>query len=1177
MNFLNYCWLRFGRSRNTQMCRVMRITAAILLTVSLHVAAAGYSQKVTLNVKNESLEKVILEIGRQSGVEILYNNDLLRKAGNITLSVQAVDAQTALSQALSQTRLSFKVVEGMLVISPKMITPAASPREAPDNLITGQVTGPDGKPLASVSVTNRTSKKATQTDPEGNFSIQANEKDLLEFSIVGYAPQQRKVSGSKNIWSIVMMPQASSLNEVVMIGYGSSQRKDLTGSVSTVSAKDIQDVPFNTVDNALVGKAAGVQATKTDGTPGGTVRMRVRGSTSLLGGNDPLFVIDGVPIQVQPNYAPPGYDVSSPVGNDVTGSGGSSTGMSTAFVNGLNSLGGLNPDDIESVTILKDASATAIYGSKAANGVVIITTKKGKKDMSPSVTFNYYGTVTSIERRPKLLDASQYKMLLTEAAKNDNDARDLAGRAHRAQADQIVNTPTLFFGTSNTDWIKLVSRTTVSHNGEIAIQGGGAASRYYTSVAFNSTPGVILGTDYQRVVGKMNLENDISKHLKFITNFNIGYTNQNIANGAYGQALRARPDYTPYDSAGNFTNFANVGYSYQGFQNPLAMSTAINNAKTTSILGSLSAVYDFNPHLQFKSTVSLNNQSYNQRLYTPSYLQIGSFYGNVSSNGGIGNNANSHFTDWFVENTLGYTKEWKGRHSLNVLAGTSYETQKTSAFQVTATGYPNDNVLNNLSSAITPLNTNGDDPNKPQSYLVSYYMRANYAYADKYLLTFTGRTDGSSKFGPNNKFGYFPSGALAWRISKENFLKDVSWIEDIKLRGSYGLTGNQNIGNQLYRTLYSPQSYNGNNALIPTQLGNPDVKWETTKQTDVGLDFSLFRNRLQGTFDYYKKQTDGDLFALPIPTSSAYSSLLSNVVGIKNTGVELSLQGDIIRSKDFRWNMSFNVTWNKTIVTKINSDADLTQIGNLTGLEYGNTAIVQGQPLGLITGMKVTGLIRTQKELTDYKSKLGSFAAIFPYLNIGDPMFLLDTVTYASRGASYPYFSTIIGSGAPKYYGGFSEGFSYKNFDLNLYFLFSQGGHLLWGDNISSLNFVGTSNANAVMLNRYTPSNTNTSQPRLLLSDQLLYNSNLSLFSSSYLKLRTATFSYRFNKSEWMKRTGVQSASVYVSATNLFTITKYPGNDPETSDDAYSVAGGYFDVSNYPAVRTFSLGLKVGF
>lgn len=1182
MDFLNYCLLRSRKGRNAQMCRVMRITVVILLASALHVSAGAYSQKVTLSVRNESLEKVILEIGRQSGIEILYNNDLLRKAGAVTLSVKDLDAREALSRALAETGLSFKVVEGMLVISPKIKAippPAAESLETlnPFQTITGQITGPDGSPLGSVTITNKTTQKATQSDAKGNFSIQANDKDVVEFSIVGYAPQERKVSGGKDIWSIIMTPHASSLNEVVMIGYGSSQRKDLTGSVSTVSGKDIEDIPFNTVDNALAGKAAGVQVTKTDGTPGGAVRIRVRGSTSLLGSNDPLYVIDGVPMQVQSNYVSPGYDVSSPVGNDVTGYGGVSAGMSTAFVNGLNSLGGLNPDDIESITILKDASATAIYGSKAANGVVIITTKRGKKDMKPQVTFNYYSTVTSLERRPKVLDATQYKTLITEAAKNDNDARDLAGRAHRTVANQIVNTPSQFFGAANTDWVREVTRTSVSHNAEIAIQGGGGSSRYYTSVAFSSSPGVIKGTDYQRVVGKINLESEISKHLKFITNFNIGYTNQNVTNGAYGQALRARPDYTPYDSTGNYTNFANEGASYQGFQNPVAMLTAINNAKTTSLLGSLSAVYDFNSHLQFKSTVSLNNQAYNQRLYTPSYLQIGSFYGNVSSNGGIGNNSNSRFTDWFVENTLGYTKEWNDRHSVNILAGTSYETQKTSSFSATASGYPNDNVLNSLSSAITPVAVTGDDPSKPQAYLVSYYLRANYTFHDKYLFTFTGRADGSSKFGPDNKFGYFPSGAIAWRISKENFLKDVSWIEDIKLRGSYGLTGNQSIGNQLYRTLYSPLSYNGSNALVPTQLGNPAIKWETTKQTDVGLDFSLFKNRLQGTFDYYKKLTDGDLFALPVPTSSSYSSLLGNVVGIKNSGVELSLQGDIIRSRDFRWNMSVNITWNKSIVTRISSTADQTQIGNLTGLEYGNTALVQGQPLGLISGMKVTGLIKTQKQLTDYKSKLGAFAAFFPYLNIGDPMYLLDTVTYARYGASYPYFNTVIGSGAPKYTGGFSENLSYKNFDLNLYFLFSEGGHLMWGDNVSSLNFVGTSNANAVMLNRYTPTNTNSNQPRLLLGDQLLYNTNLSIFKSSYLKLRTASVNYRFSKAGWMQKAGIRAASVYVSATNLFTITKYPGNDPETSDDAYSVAGGYFDVSNYPAVRTFSLGVKVGF
>jgi len=1159
----------------------MKLTAAILLVTALHVSAGVYSQRITLTMHDEPLEKVILEIGRQGNVEILYNNDLIRKAGKVTVIVRDADVDEALSMALASTNFNFKLVEGLLIISPRETPAPAKPAAVaePRKEITGKVTGADGRPLPAVSVVNKTQKRGTQTDAAGAFSITANEKDVLEFSMVGYASQNYRVTGRQTEISVMLTPQASSLNEVVMIGYGSSQKKDLTGSVSVISGKDVQDIPFNTVDNAIAGKAAGVQVTKTDGTPGGAVRIRVRGTASIIGGNDPLYVIDGVPMQVQSNYINQGYDVSSPVGNDIAGVGGASQGMSTAFVNGLNSLGGLNPDDIESISILKDASASAIYGSKAANGVVIITTKKGRKDSKPQITANYYATVTSIMKRPKLLDAQQYRMLLTEAATNDNAARDKAGMPHTPQADVIVGQPDKFFGPANTDWIRQVTRKAVSHTAEIAIQGGSASSRYYSSLSYTSTPGIVIGSDYKRLVGKINLENDISGKFRILTNFNIGYTNQDITNGAYDQALKARPDYTPFDSTGNFTNFANVGYSYQGFQNPVALLTAINNSKTTSLLGSLSAVYDIIPGLQFKSTVSLNNQVYNQRLYTPSYLQIGSFYGNISSNGGIGGNSNSRFADWFIENTLGYTKTWNEKHNLNILAGTSYETVKTSFFSATATGYPNDNVLNSLSSAITPLYTKGDEPSKPQSYLVSYYLRANYAFKDKYLLTFTGRADGSSKFGPDNKYGYFPSGAIAWRLSKEKFLGHVDWIEDIKLRGSYGLTGNQNIGDQKYRTLYTPYSYAGNNALVPDQLGNPAVKWETTKQTDLGLDFSLFKNRLQGTFDYYNKQTDDALLSLPVPPSASYTSLLGNVVGIRNRGVEFFLQGDIIRTKDFRWNMSANISWNRSIITRLSKTADLnSQIISPSGIEYQNTTLVEGQPLGLITGMKVLGIIRNQKDLDNYKNKLGAFAGFFNYLDIGDPMYQLDTVSYASYGAAYPDFHTIIGSGAPKYFGGFTEGFSYRNFDLNLYFLFSQGGRLMWGDDVSSTTFVGTSNANVSMLKRYTEQNTGSDRPRLLLAgDQLIYNTNLSIYNSSYLKLRTATLNYRFNKAGWMNKAGIQAASVYLSATNLFTITKYPGNDPETSDDAYSVTGGYFDVSNYPSVRTFSMGIKIAF
>ncbi|SDD38617.1 TonB-linked outer membrane protein, SusC/RagA family [Mucilaginibacter pineti] len=1152
----------------------MKLTTFLLIIALMQASAKGYGQSINLNEKNVAVEAVFHSIEKQTGYVFFYDIATIR---NLRVSIHAQNASIndVLDNYFKDLPLSFNVVDQKNIVvknkSESLFSKIVNLITIPYT-ITGKVTDENGKPLPGVTIVDSKGKRNTVSDETGFYSMSVEKGDIVVFRFIGYKNKEVTIT-SQDVLNVTMQIDLSNLNQVVVVGYGSTRKKDLTGAVSTVDTKTIEDVPFTTIDNALAGKAAGVQVTKSDGTPGGAVRIRIRGSSSILGGNDPLYVIDGVPVQVQSSFKTPGYDVGSPVGNDVTAAGGVNAGLSTAFVNGLNSLGGLNTDDIESISILKDASSTAIYGSKAANGVVIITTKRGKKDMKPVITASYYTTITS-PKTPHVLNASQYKTLLTEAAQNDYDERKAAGDPIPDDINSILNTPNLFFGKGNTDWIKEVTRNTVSHNAELAVQGGGAASKYFSSISYNSTPGVVKATDYQRISGKVNLENEIGKHFRFITNLILGYTQQNIGDGAYGQALRSRPDYTPYDADGNFTNFSEVGASYQGFQNPVALLTATNNAKTFSLLGSFSGIYDITKQLQFKSTVSLNSQAYNQRNYTPSYLDIGSFYGNVANEGGIGGNTNSRLTNWFLENTLSYNKSF-GKHTIDVLAGTSYETRKTSFFSATATGYPNDNVLTSLSSAVTPLYVRGDDPSKPQSYLLSFYVRANYSYMDKYLFTFTGRTDGSSKFGPNDKFGYFPSGAIAWRISQENFLKNVNWIDDIKFRGSYGLTGTQNIGDQMYRTLYSPFSYGGTSALIPTQLGNPTIKWESTKEADGGLDISLFKNRLQATFDYYNKKTSGALLALPVAPSSSYGAAFSNAVGIKNTGFEASLSGDIIHTTNFKWNASINVTWNKSLVTKLDKNADLGQLGDLTGLEYGNTTLVEGKPLGLITGLTVTGIIKNQAQLDAYKKKLGVYATyIFPYLNIGDPMYQLEETGPTNN---YLNFGTVIANAAPKYFGGITQGFTYKNFDLQFYFTFSQGGKLVWGDHVSSVAFTGTSNANVAMLNRYTSTNTDSNQPRLLLNDGIYYKSNLDVFNSSYLKLRTLTFNYHLGKSRWMQKAGLQNASVFASATNLFTITKYPGNDPETSDDPYSVGGGYFDVSNYPTVKTFSLGLKAGF
>lgn len=1161
-----------------KLLRVMKLTTLMLIVTLMQASAAGYSQKVSLSERNVPIENVFKEIEKQTGYVFLYENGIYRQ--RMSINVKNVSIEEVLNSHFKALPLTFNIVNGNnIVVKKKSESLADKVLQLfnQKNPVKGKVTDETGRAVPGVTILNKTTGKGTISEGSGAYSIDADKGDLLIFSYIGY--QQKKIYvAEQTTVNVSLEPETSSLDQVVVVGYGSTKKKDLTGSVSTVNAADLKNAPFATIDNALAGKATGVQVTKADGSPGGAVRIRIRGSSSLLGGNDPLYIIDGVPVQVSNSFINPGFDVGSPIGNEINGMGSMNAGLSTAFANGLNSLGGLNVEDIESISILKDASSTAIYGSKAANGVVMITTKRGKKDMKPQITANYYSTVTT-PKLPKLLNADQYKMLLTESAQNlmmeANPDEDYIPE----NIDVILNHSDTFFGKANTDWLKEVTRNTVAHNADLSVQGGGAASKYFSSISYNQTPGVVKSTNYQRIAGKLNLENEIGSRFRFITNLNLGYTDQNIGDGAYGQALRARPDLAPYDENGMPTSFVGQGgEDYQGFQNPVGLLQATNNAKTFSMLGSLSALYDITKDLQFKSTVSMNMQTYNQRIYMPSFIQTGSYFGTPTERSGIGSNSNSRMTNWFLENTLTYTKSIADIHDINILAGTSYETRKNSFFSATASGYPNDHSLNNLSSAITPLFTRGDEPTGPQSYLLSFYLRANYTLMDKYLFTFTGRTDGSSKFGPNNKFGYFPSAAFGWRISKENFLKEVKWIDDLKIRGSYGLTGSQNIGDQMYRTLYSPKAYAGANALIPTQLGNESIKWESTKSTDLGLDVSLFNNRLQLTADYYDKRTNGALLYLPVPSSSSYAFLLSNAADLKNQGFEFSLQGDIIRSKDFKWNASFNVTWNKTIVTRLDPKANLGPSGSTTGLEWQNTRIAEGMPLGMILGYTYAGIIKTQEQLDAYKKELGPGNTVFyPFLGIGDPMYKLDYEYFKSSKSAIADSKTIIANAAPKYYGGFTQGFGYKNLDLQLFFTFSQGGKLLWGDHISSRQFNGTSNSHALMLDRYHPGNTETNRERLVLEGTMPMPSSIDVFSSSYIKLRTLNMNYRLNQTKWMQRAGLQHTSVFLSATNLFTITKYPGNDPETTNDTFSVGGGYFDVSNYPVVRTFSLGFKLGF
>lgn len=1142
----------------------MKLTTIIITVCCLHVSASGFSQTISLSEKNTSLKKVLFKIRKQSGYQLLYDAQLIKKGNPVMLSMLNTPLNVVLDMLFSQQPFTYRIYDQTILVQEKPKEVAVHPVKAAVLVIEGIVKDENGKPVALASIKVKGSDKVTATNVAGHFSIAVPEEgSILVFSYVGYATKEVP---AKQGMVVSMEPEMNKLNDLVVVGYGSTKRKDLTGSVSSVKVSDIKDVPFMSIDNALAGKAAGVQVVKADGSPGGAVRIRIRGGASLLGTNDPLYVIDGIPTIISNNYINSQSDLVNPL-EAANGGEDFNNSVSGAFSRGLNNLAGLNVSDIESVDILKDASATAIYGSKAANGVVIITTKRGRLNAKPQLNANYYVGINS-PIKEKVLNAAQYKAGLIEAASNYINERKRLNLSLTTTAAQqalsIMNDPS-FFGTANTDWIDLVLKTGITQNADISVSGGGMGSRYYTSLNYTQQTGTVIGTDFSRLSGKVNLDNEISKKFRVITNLNYGFTKNNITNGVYGQALTAPPTFSPYNADGSYSKLGTLNDDYRGYQNPLAVASGTNRAKDYSLMGSLSAEYDILKDLKFKSTVSANYSAYNQLNYVPSYVEIGGFYGRENSQGGLGSQSTSNSLSTFVENTLTWNKEFNGNHRLTFLAGTSWENNKSDFFSATGRGFPDDFVLNNLSSAAYALSVRGANPSS-QSALLSFYLRANYVFKDKYLLTFTGRSDASSKFSPDHQVGYFPSGAIAWRISQENFLKEVKWIDEIKIRTSVGRTGTQNIGDHLWRTLYTPDSYAGNNALIPTQLGNANIKWESTTQQDLGLDFAFFKGRLGGTFGYYNKITDGALLNLTPAPSSSYSSVIYNIAKIRNRGLEMEIHGDFVKNKDFSWNGSLNISRNISKVLNIDG-GPFSNPNDRNALNLGTSIVKEGEPLGLLYGRIAKGVIKTQQQLDDYKTAFPYWSVFSPLLNIGD-------MSYEMADDGF-WKQDIIGHAAPKFLGGYTNTFIYKNFSLISLFTFSYGNQLIYQKDVTDMGINSLPNRGIRSLDYYSATNTGSERPRPLLYENE-FLTDLNVYDASYIKLKSLTLAYTL-PAKLLQKLKITNLSVYATGTNLFTITKYPGPDPEVSDDPGSVIGGGRDVSTYPTVKSYVFGVRLGF
>ncbi len=1158
----------------------MKLTIVLTCLMNLTVMA-GIAQKVSLNEQNASLTVVLKKIKDQTGYEYMASSLLLKEAGRVNIKLQGAELKDALDVLFKDQPLSYELLNRTILIRPRSTPTGHSSLAGTQKTLSGTVfNATTGAPITGVTVTLKKSRRAVKTNAEGYFHITTTQAgdDVAIISCVGFTSMEVALQEHTHI---TLRPNVHTLEDVVSIGYGTARRKDLTGSVATVNVEEIRNAPFVSVDQALSGKAAGVQVTQSDGSPGGVARIRIRGGASLIGGNDPLYIIDGVQMPIQNRYIQSAGDIANPVERLGSDQGNMSNTVGSSFARGLNSLAGLNINDIESIDILKDASATAIYGSRAANGVVIITTKKGKHNQKPVLEMNYYAGLSSAITE-QLLNPTQYKEMMLLGSRRLNALLEGQGLPGDDVATAIISNPDVL-GTAQTDWMDLVTRTGRSQNVDLSIRGGGTGSRYYTSLAYADQKGTVLGTDFSRISGKINLDNEITDRIRLITNLDYGFTKNNITNGLYSTALFAPPTFAPFAEDGSPAPFDQASFGLtpeRGMQNPMALMKGKNRSKNNMLLAAISLDIDILKDLKFRSTVSANYNNYHQLNYIPGTALVVDKTQVSSSKGGIGTQAYSNQLDMFYENTLTWNKQLHADHRINILAGTSWQKTNSNSFSASGQGFPDDDYLTGLSAAAFALPpTNAEQQNS----LLSFYLRANYAWKERYLLTFTGRSDESSKYPKGNRTGYFPSVGLAWRLKEEAFLKDISWLNELKVRASTGRTGTQNLGDNLFYSLYSPASYASANALIPKQLGNDLIRWETTTQNDLGLDFELFGSRLRGALGYYEKKNSNLLMLMNTPWSSGFSSVMKNVANIDNKGIEIDLRGDIVRTSNFNWNLAINVSANRSKVSKILQDFSNPKVGAQTDAYIreqilGNTILREGSPVGLMFGYQYTGNIQNQEQLEAYQE--ASILARYGFLQnigIGYPMYAMN-----EEGFYKGHFKRdVIGSGEPNYYGGITNSVTYKDFNLIATFTFSQGGDIMYLPAIKSFGLGDRGNTNTLILEQsYTDEHTDAKRPGLLLGEPnnvgASGSSNIAVFDGSYIKLKNITLNYRIPQN-WMQKLRLNEGMLYASANNLFAITNYPGPDPEVSNDPYSLIGGYTDAGTYPSMRQFTLGLRFGF
>ncbi|GHU89642.1 SusC/RagA family TonB-linked outer membrane protein [Bacteroidia bacterium] len=1075
-----------------------------------------------LEVKNQSIKSVLKTIEEQAGYRFFYSSDLIDLDKVVSGNFKNKPIEEILASILENTSVGYKIMDNHFVV----ISPTERLQQT---TVTGLVVDVSGEPVIGASVTIKGTNKGVVTDMNGKYSIAISDPDAtLVFSYLGYLPQEIAVNG-KNIVDVTLKEDTQLLEEVVVVGYGTMRKKDVTGSMSSIATEKIDKSAIKSVDQMLQGRSSGLHMIQSSGMPGASSTVRIRGGNSISGGNEPLYVIDGVPLYPS----------------------------ATSSQTDLSPLNTIAVSDIQSIDVLKDASATAIYGARGANGVIMITTKQGAAGKT-KVAFDASVGVQSPRKTYDLLNATEFQDFANEA-----QWRALGKPANNRYP---IYDPDVV--PENTDWQGLLlSDNSLMQNYAISVSGGDEKTRFLTTINYMDQEGIVKSTGMEKLTLRANLDRDISSTIKMGLNLSLAQVNSDRAglgvlggqNGKQTGFSASAPNIPVFNEDGSYANKNMIG---EIFFNPVATVDEVTSFnKRFRSLSNLFVDWQIFKGLTFRTTLGIDLVFGDQQSYLP-----------TTTTEGQGTNGKASVTSsksymWVNENTLTYSGQF-GKHRLNAMLGLSQQSQKDQSVDAQSQQFLNDNLamydLGSGTVAVAPSSGTNEWA------LLSYFGRINYNFNERYLFTASLRADGSSRFGKSNRWGYFPSAAIAWRAYEEEFIKSLGVFSNLKLRASYGWTGNQDgIGIYPSMALLGKKAYSLNGVKVmgygPTQVANFNLKWETTHQTDLGLEMGFLNNRLNLSADLYYKTTHDLLLKVTLPSSSGYDSGLKNIGKVENKGIEFGLNVVPVKGT-FNWNLDFNISFNKNKVLSL-GDVKMMQpnspSGTGAGLEYSRMLIV-GQPLGIFYGYYGDGIFSTTDDIASSAQPTAKPGDI-RYKNLNGNK----SIDEGDRG--------VIGCAQPDYFGGMTNTFSYKGFDFSVFMVWSVGNDIYNATKAEMEGMEGNTNQFRSILNRWTEENPNTNIPRAVAVKLSSRAWDYLVEDGSFLRIQNINLGYTVPSGILKSTKVIQSARIYGSLQNFFTFTRYSGLDPEVSRYGQNnIAMGY-DHFAYPMAKTVLFGVNLTF